>query len=148
MCGTSHKFEQKVFEGLNGKFLPPLRDLLNNYTLSDMVRGLDNGPTLVLKKQYPSLSQSEWEVLYKKVCFSKITYIDVNKRFRAKYLIYLYNLIARCLDIREVFTEQNATSLKDFISPEYFHTQEWLSKNAIVLRSSNNGESVQLLGGL
>ena len=135
MPGTSHTMELRIFDGVALQMIDPIREVLNNYTLAEMIQCLDEGPSRTLMEKYPALNLNAWDQLFRKVCFSKVTYVELNQRFDPEYIYFLFNLLADCLNCH---IDPKGEQLLKCIPEDYRHTREWITKAKIVLRSQNN----------
>lgn len=129
MPGTSEIFEDKNFDGINTKWVEPIRLLLNHYPLEVMVQCLLEEVPESISCQFPLIREDEWRSLVAKVVFSKITTFELNSSSNPDDIHYLIALLTFCFnpDSKEPIYPRDLPN-------DYSVAQKWLNKAYAILR--------------
>jgi len=129
MPGTSQHFEMKMLDSLTFKQLEPARFLLNHFELIDLVKMLFEHIPHKIQDEFPSLTTDDWDTVVRKVCFTRITAIEVDTSFTYEELEFLLELMGKCYG----YTGPNLMGASD-IDAAFTYAQDWLHRVESVIR--------------
>lgn len=129
MPGTSQKFEMKNLDGALHRHVSPIRRLLNEYSLKDILSMVHGSVSEELKNEFRGLTEKDWEFVLCSVGFSRITSIQVNHSFSINEINFLIESLSFC------YRQKNDGILSSKDLPEtYDEARFWLRNAESVLR--------------
>lgn len=98
MPGTSQTMEFSILNGSPAKFFNPVRKIVNYYSLAEIVVLMEKGVNDDLQREFPNVSDYEWNELLKKVCLTRLTAIRIEYYYPLKTLCFLQETTKEALN--------------------------------------------------
>lgn len=125
MPGSSVEYEHRIFEDLGLKMQPPLRAIFSQYSLVEILKE-QQSVDQKLREAFPELMASDWQILLSKICFAKVTAIELNGRFEEEYIYFLMRLLYENLTQKPA-PEHLLFALEKALPHNYDVAHKWLA---------------------
>jgi hypothetical protein len=124
MAGTSQEMDFTILSNCPPKYFLPVRKLINNYDLEDLISLMKDGASESLKKEFPTLIDENWNWLLKRVCLTRLTAIHVTPYYPAKTIIFLLKTAMDALECNGYSKSLAFAKIK----PEQTYLALWVGK--------------------
>lgn len=134
MPGTSHELEASLLNELPIKSFDAVRELVNFYPLDSLIKYVRFGVPDKLKQRYPRITDSEWVVLSKKICLTRLSALRITSYYPVETVQFLLDVATECLNCKGAAKIVVMSHLK----PSQSVLTIWLAVCFKIIENNNN----------
>lgn len=132
MPGSSHDVDPSFMDTLALSIREPALDLIRFSSLKELLTIRLDGPSQILKEQYPTLTRDEWNKTLNAVILTKVSYFQVQLHFPNRYIDKLIEITAFAYGMKG----ESIGELYQALIHDHPQMAAWI-KNALLVKQQN-----------
>jgi hypothetical protein len=132
MPGSSHDVDPSFMDTLALSIREPALDLIRFSSLKELLTIRLDGPSQLLKEQYPTLTREHWNQLLNAVILTKVSYFQVQLHFPNRYIDKLIEITAFAYGMKG----ESIGELYQALIHDHSQMAAWI-KNALLVQQQN-----------